>query len=72
MRLPSAFPVNELGQSTGDVVTQHFGLTIRDYFAAAALQGLLASDDRRGSRAIAEHAYDLANAMLAELTKHMS
>ena len=38
-----AFPLNELQQTTGDVSAQHFGLTIRDYFAAKAMQGELAA-----------------------------
>lgn len=31
-----AFPLNELNQVTGDVCAQHFGMTLRDYFAAHA------------------------------------
>ncbi len=31
-----AFPVNELSQVTGDICAQHFGLTLRDYFAVHA------------------------------------
>lgn len=33
-----AFPLNELNQTTGDIRAQHFGLTVRDYFAAKAMQ----------------------------------
>ena len=44
----------------------HFGMTIRDFFAAAALQGLLAnheaSFDSRKERA--EYCYIVADAML--------
>ena len=31
-----AFPLNELNQTTGDICAQHFGITLRDYFAANA------------------------------------
>lgn len=57
----------------------HFapGLTIRDYFAAAALQGLMADNDfsplkREGEtfeRATARICYGYANAMLAAREK---
>jgi len=45
------------------------GMTLRDYFAAAALTGILAvaSSDRQA--AIAAECYDLADAMLAERQK---
>lgn len=40
--------------------------TLRDQFAMAALTGLLAGSRRmRGSMELAQHAYDLANCMLA-------
>jgi hypothetical protein len=43
------------------------GMTLRDYFAAAALQGVLASPDTMGSQpSIAGYAYQFADAMLAE------
>lgn len=49
------------------------GLTLRDYFAAAALQGMLASTeegcDYHVGKAIAAWAYDYADAMLAERKK---
>lgn len=48
------------------------GMSLRDYFAAAALQGLLAAPDPIGTDArnhsvrAAAWAYELADAMLAE------
>lgn len=54
------------------------GATLRDYFAAAALNGMLAHATRYRPRpdqpqqwhlAIAEEAYQLADAMLAERSK---
>ena len=40
------------------------GMTLRDYFAAAALQGLLASQSEGLFTEFATHAYQLADAML--------
>lgn len=42
------------------------GMTLRDYFAAKALQGMCANGDacHRGDDVIAEDAYSLADAML--------
>lgn len=41
-----AFPINELAlnrDADPPVVQQHWGIDIRDYFATAAMQGLLAN-----------------------------
>ena len=44
---------------------RHLGVSIRDYFAAAALQGCLANQNANGSRAeFAVDAYLYADAML--------
>ena len=48
------------------------GMTLRDYFAAKAMQGNLASwpeDQLFNPKDIAEHAYGVADAMLAERGK---
>ena len=49
------------------------GLTIRDYFAAKAMSGLVASHDgedfRLGNEDLAVCAYAVADAMIAERTK---
>lgn len=46
----------------------HFGMTIRDYFAAAALQGLIASRGSMSTRFLAEddasYVYEIADAMI--------
>jgi hypothetical protein len=45
----------------------HFGISIRDYFAARALQGMLAGQDRRlvaSKEFIGETAYEYADLML--------
>ena len=70
-------PVNDGGQafpcvyysepigSIGPQLTIKGGMTIRDYFAAAALQGLLADSEREAScKDYANHAYLCADAML--------
>ncbi len=48
-----------------------FGLTIRDYFAAKALQGICAHPDTWGRQVheVAQVAYELADAMLAARVK---
>lgn len=60
----SAFPV--LHDSFAGVVSQ--GMTMRDYFAAKALQGLLAGldGDMSNRQWMAEKAYMFADAMLKE------
>lgn len=42
------------------------GMTLRDYFAAKAMQGICAHPDTWGllTHEITEHAYDIADAML--------
>ena len=50
--------------------TYSVGLTKREYFAAAALQGLMADYyNAEGMRSIAEIAVEVADALLAELNK---
>ena len=68
----SAFPVVHPNPYSGSNYVLAWGMTLRDYFAAAALQGLMA----RGSltrtlltAAIAKTAYDQADAMLLERNK---
>lgn len=63
-----AFPVDELNQQTGFVAVQHMGITIRDYFAAKAMQvdyelakNYSDPDWRYG---VASDAYKMADAML--------
>jgi hypothetical protein len=66
-----AFPL-ELG---GDYPDDKRGMTLRDYFAAAAVPGLMTqywNSDRLGDptfASIAQEAYQLANAMLKERAK---
>lgn len=65
---PFAFsPANE-----GDAKRLAEGMSMRDYFAAKALQGICAHVDSWGcgnNSAVADCAYKLADAMLAERAK---
>lgn len=72
----SAFPYEER-DGDGKPVLDHFGMTLRDYFAVQALQGMLAHSTRYRSRyshlhwhdAISQEAYEIADAMLQERKK---
>lgn len=44
--------------------TEHRGMDLRDYLAAKALQGLLASDVHASKTEFAERAYAMADAMM--------
>ena len=44
--------------------TDELGMTLRDYFAAKAMQGLLTSDDIDASYATAVLCYRMADAMM--------
>ena len=63
-----AFPIDELNQQTGFVAIQHMGITIRDYFAAKAMQVCLAQmnsfPDEYWRDGVALDAYMMADAML--------
>ena len=57
-----AFPLHNHGTQT---LGMHFtGMTLRDYFAAKAMQGLLASDVYAPKDKFAENAYAMADAMM--------
>jgi hypothetical protein len=71
-QIPHAFPILELGGNGLELTDT--GMTLRDYLAAKALQGLLAAtctDERNGAgcAAFAQVAYSMADAMLAERNK---
>jgi hypothetical protein len=68
-----AFPSGLIDPSTPDDAVQslHNGMTLRDYFAAKAMQGILSSDRyvgligvNRYEQRTAEDAYKMADAML--------
>ena len=67
-----AFPQVELDRVTGQVCDQHFGMTLRDWFAGLAMQA--AATNEQGANGFtfeqrAEWAYQQADAMLAERAK---
>lgn len=72
-----AFPLDELHPATGEVWFQHLGMTLRDYFAAKAMQSLchqrggwldVAESMNKGEKYVvataAEFSYSMADAML--------
>ena len=63
-----AFPVTEWGRTNAGEVVQHTvgGMAMRDYFAAQAMQGLLASDEysAQNIETISRFAYSQADSML--------
>jgi hypothetical protein len=62
-----AFPCEEQIRCNGEVcdIRKFTGMTLRDYFAAAALQGMLSDSDGGGSGSeFAQAAYSCADAML--------
>lgn len=64
---PPAFPCPGASGKNEDVM----GMTLLDYFATAALQGMLANNDFKNdsSEAMAKVSYLIARAMLAERAK---
>lgn len=69
-----AYPVPELDhvifqpKTVGDARRLMSGMTLRDYFAAKAMQGFCVVDDYSFEKA-AEYAYKQADAMIAERAK---
>ena len=67
-----AFPEISYKESLGGgshIMTVYGGMTLRDYFAAKAMQGLVGASKSFPRATIAEHAYLMADAMLAEREK---
>jgi hypothetical protein len=61
----AAFPVNTANQGEGGACFPDAGMTLRDYFAAKAMQGMLSDQQRDGSfLEYAEDAYRFSDAML--------
>ena len=63
-----AFPQVELDRVTGNPCDQHFGMTLRDYFAAKAMQALIYRPESEywTTEEIAIDAYSYADEMLKE------
>jgi hypothetical protein len=66
-----AFPVgSDLGPASNIVDGGYGGMSLRDWFAGMALQGMLACPESMGGiNQFAECAYEYADAMLAEREK---
>ena len=66
-----AFPYEiDLPNGDGSETTHYsMGMTIRDWFAGMAMQGLLASTKTNSAQVIAKDAYIIADAMLAQRNK---
>ena len=62
-----AFPCGTIHEGNSEC---HDGMSLRDFFAAAALQGFCACSEVRGTtQQIATSAYEFADAMLEERKK---
>ena len=59
-----AFPTGIITDGKGKIIGGSNGMTLRDYFAAKAMQGLLASDVYAPKDKFAENAYAMADAMM--------
>jgi hypothetical protein len=70
---PKDLPAFPALMKAGDIAVSEGGMTLRDYFAAAALPGLMArnwshingSNEQKIIDTVAESAYRIADAMLA-------
>lgn len=81
MKTIPAFPVDEKPdyiQRQHDTI-YHTGMSLRDYFAAKAMQGMVSAHNENGkwtgcgdiemNEIVSENAYSIADAMLAEREK---
>ena len=59
-----AFPCQSVTTQHG-VLLGDMGMTLRDYFAAAALQGMIAAGENYSTGELCEYAYGVADDMLA-------
>ena len=57
-----AFPFQCQGPTTGPEF--YYGMSLRDYFAAKAMQSLLACEGEASTKSVAKAAYFIADAML--------
>jgi len=61
---PPAFPTNNWQKTVPMSSGYSEGMTLRDYFAAKAMQGLLASEVNAPLKTFATKAYEMADAMM--------
>lgn len=62
-----AFPSPEWSDAHGNISPQEYGMSLRDYFAAKAMQGFAADPNavwKNGAGGMARCAYEWADAML--------
>ena len=64
MNNPPAFPTNNWQKTVPMSSGYSEGMTLRDYFAAKAMQGLLASEVNAPLKTFATKAYEMADAMM--------
>jgi hypothetical protein len=67
-----AFPHNTVVvDKEGGIIEHHRGITVRDYFAAKAMQGMLSENSgiRYPTDELAKFAYSVADAMMAAREK---
>jgi hypothetical protein len=60
----AAFPTGILTDDKGKIIGGSNGMTLRDYFAAKAMQGLLASEVNAPMKTFANMAYNMADLMM--------
>lgn len=65
----TAFPCNEANLGQGGAYEPDPGMSLRDYFAAKAMQGLVEGSAYSQKAFIASWAYEIADVMLAERAK---
>lgn len=69
-KITSAFPMPHFTDQNAHTHWGFHGMALRDYFAAAALQGLLADTNyREPAEVAAKTAYEAADAMMEERAK---
>ena len=62
-----AFPVPNYVSSDGETFSSEpSGMSLRDYFAAAAMQGMLADGESTPAKILAAASYELADAMIEQ------
>ena len=59
-----AFPTGIITDGKSKIIGGSNGMSLRDYFAAKAMQGLLASEVYAPREEFAESAYNMADAMM--------
>ena len=68
---PPAFPYTHEQHETHDrgwnqTYEPHDGMTLRDYFASQAINGMLSKYGIAGTKELAVHGYEIADAILKE------